>query len=131
MSSYTSLPTADTPSPPTHNGPGHSFAPEPKRVDFEASRFPYCVVWTPLPFLTWILPFVGHIGIADSHGVIYDFAGPYTISVDHMSFGKPTRYVPMDPTLVTAVSWDEAVYKGAEVYEGRMEDVTEPCDLLL
>jgi Protein of unknown function (DUF778) len=26
-------------------------------------RFPYCIVWTPLPVISWFLPFIGHAGI--------------------------------------------------------------------
>jgi hypothetical protein len=26
---------------------------------------PYSIVWTPLPVLTWILPFIGHTGITE------------------------------------------------------------------
>ena len=29
----------------------------------------------------WLLPFVGHTGIAYSSGIIRDFAGPYTVTV--------------------------------------------------
>ena len=36
-------------------------------------RYPYCIVWTPIPVLTWLLPMVGHMGICKSNGVIYDF----------------------------------------------------------
>ncbi len=57
-----------------------------------AERFPACVVWTPIPCITWILPFVGHMGICDSNGVCFDFAGPYYISEDNLSFGVATRY---------------------------------------
>eukprot|EP01013_Petalomonas_cantuscygni_P011966 TRINITY_DN25661_c0_g1_i1.p1 TRINITY_DN25661_c0_g1~~TRINITY_DN25661_c0_g1_i1.p1 ORF type:complete len:270 (-),score=10.99 TRINITY_DN25661_c0_g1_i1:226-927(-) len=65
-------------------------------------RYPYCIVWTPIPLITWLLPFVGHMGIADSRGVIHDFAAPYYISVDSMAFGWPTRYfrVPLPPSPV-------------------------------
>ena len=31
--------------------------------------------------ISWILPFIGHVGIATANGVIYDFAGPYFVSV--------------------------------------------------
>jgi hypothetical protein len=62
-------------------------------VDVARSRFPYAIVWTPLPLITWFLPFIGHMGICDSRGVIYDFAGPYTIGIDQMAFAKPTRCV--------------------------------------
>lgn len=43
--------------------------------------------------LRWLLPFIGHIGICTSAGVIRDFAGPYFVSVStatdrclHMTF---------------------------------------------
>lgn len=36
----------------------------------------------------WIFPFIGHMGIATSAGVIRDFAGSYFVSEDHMGFGK-------------------------------------------
>ena len=62
-------------------------------IDVSRSRFPYCIVWTPLPGITALFPFIGHMGIADSRGVIYDFAGPYSIGVDDMAFGKPVRYL--------------------------------------
>ena len=60
-------------------------------------RLPYCLVWTPLPFITWLLPFIGHLGICDSRGAVFDFAGTYTIGVDEMAFSAPTRYVVLDP----------------------------------
>lgn len=58
------------------------------KIDPERARFPYCIVWTPLPLISWLLPFIGHTGIAMSDGVIHDFAGPYTITVDDLAFGE-------------------------------------------
>uniref|UniRef100_A0A8C0L9S2 Transmembrane protein 222 n=1 Tax=Canis lupus dingo TaxID=286419 RepID=A0A8C0L9S2_CANLU len=49
-------------------------------MDVDRSRFPYCVVWTPIPVLTWFFPIIGHMGICTSTGVIRDFAGPYFVS---------------------------------------------------
>ena len=40
-----------------------------------------CIVWASIPVVTWILPFVGHSGIADSKGIIHEFAGSYNIEV--------------------------------------------------
>ncbi len=57
-------------------------------MDPENARFPHCIVWTPLPLISWILPFIGHTGIAMSDGVIHDFAGPYTITIDDLAFGE-------------------------------------------
>lgn len=58
----------------------------------------------------------GHMGIADSRGVIYDFAGPYTIGEDHMAFGRPTRYLQLDPGRCKGEQWDEAVARASETY---------------
>uniref|UniRef100_A0A671KET9 Transmembrane protein 222a n=1 Tax=Sinocyclocheilus anshuiensis TaxID=1608454 RepID=A0A671KET9_9TELE len=51
-----------------------------EKIDKEMSRYPHCIVWTPIPVLTWFLPFIGHMGICTSAGVIRDFAGPYFVS---------------------------------------------------
>jgi transmembrane protein 222 len=112
------------------------------QIDVRRSRFPYAITWTPLPMITWILPFIGHMGIADSRGVIYDFAGPYTIGVDNMAFSKPTRYLVLDPNDIPKEKlspikpggparaprevWDEAIDAGAEVYCRRMHNIC--CD---
>lgn len=56
------------------------------------------------------------MGIADSRGVIYDFAGPYTIGVDDMAFGRPTRYLQLDPARCSDEHWDEAVARASEIY---------------
>ena len=69
-------------------------------IEFERDRFPFCIVWTPIPLLTWLFPVVGHMGIATSSGIIRDFAGPYHVSEDQMSFGRPTKYWKLDPCFV-------------------------------
>ena len=72
------------------------------------------------------------MGIADSKGVIYDFQAPYTVGADHMAFGRPTRYVQLDPQRVADASagngdvvaaWDAAVRRGAEIYSRRMHNL--------
>ncbi|OZJ03616.1 hypothetical protein BZG36_03717 [Bifiguratus adelaidae] len=60
------------------------------------------------------------MGIADTRGVIYDFAAPYTVSVDHMAFGRPTRYLQLRPENATSMTWDDAVYDGAKFYQTQM-----------
>ena len=37
-------------------------------IDVAVHRFPFCLVWSPIPLLTWLVPFIGHLGIADSKG---------------------------------------------------------------
>ena len=39
----------------------------------------FTVLWSPLPPITCILPFVGHMGITTSRGVACDFQGPYSV----------------------------------------------------
>lgn len=68
-----------------------------KQIEPHRNRFPYCIVWTPLPLITALLPFIGHTGICDADGVIHDFSGPYTITVDDFAFGDPTKYINLKP----------------------------------
>jgi hypothetical protein len=68
--------------------------------DMNRERYPCSVVWTPIPLITWVLPFVGHMGIADSNGVVFDFAGPYYVGEDCLAFGNPTKYLPLSDTIM-------------------------------
>ena len=45
------------------------------KLDMIKQRYPYCLVWTPLPCITWLFPSIGHVGICTSKGIIHDFAG--------------------------------------------------------
>ena len=33
-----------------------------KTIDPDNDKFPFCIVWTPLPCLSWICPIIGHVG---------------------------------------------------------------------
>ena len=103
-------------------------------LDIPRSRFPFSLVWCPLPGITWLLPVVGHLGICDSRGVITDFAGPYHIGVDGLAFSRPFLYLPLDPQQATrrppgetaASAWDAGVDAGCDEYSGRMHNIF--CD---
>ena len=71
-----------------------------RTIDPKRELYPFSIVWSPLGPLTWCFPMVGHMGICDSRGYIWDFAGPYTIGRDNMAFGNPTRYIKLDPALM-------------------------------
>lgn len=81
-----------------------------------------CIVWTPIPVLTWLLPCFGHIGIVTTSGVLRDFAGPYHVETDNMAFGKPARYLPIDLKKVPGgpQAWDKAIMEASEEYKKRM-----------
>jgi hypothetical protein len=34
-----------------------------QKIDIKMQRFPYCLVWTPLPLISWVIPIIGHTGI--------------------------------------------------------------------
>uniref|UniRef100_A0A0N5ALQ0 Probable U2 small nuclear ribonucleoprotein A' n=1 Tax=Syphacia muris TaxID=451379 RepID=A0A0N5ALQ0_9BILA len=92
-------------------------------------RYPHCIVWTPIPMLTWLFPLIGHMGIATSKGIIRDFAGSYYVgscigglkrgNEDNMGFGWPTRYwqLYLDNASGGAEAWDRAVQEAADEYK--------------
>ncbi|CAH1978316.1 unnamed protein product [Acanthoscelides obtectus] len=97
-------------------------------IDSAKDKYPCCIVWTPIPLLTWLFPFIGHMGITMSNGVIRDFAGPYFVSEDNMAFGRPTKYWQLQPPRARGgvVGWDAAVTEASDIYKGRMHNLC--CD---
>ena len=85
-------------------------------IDAKHQRFPYCIVWTPIPLITTLIPSIGHTGICTSDGIIHDFAGSYYVGIDNMAFGKPCKYVILDPTEDERAEWDKAIEKGDDRY---------------
>ncbi|CAL9081118.1 hypothetical protein MUK42_28148 [Musa troglodytarum] len=95
-------------------------------IDPERARFPRCIVWTPLPVISWLIPFIGHIGICREDGVILDFAGPNFVCVDHFAFGAVARYVKLNREecckLIepdSGMTWDDALRKGTQEFQHR------------
>lgn len=82
------------------------------------------IIWTPIPLLTWILPFIGHMGIQDSSGITHDFAGPYEVGIGQFAFGRPLRTLPL--VGANAHLLDEAILHADEVYRQRMHNLF--CD---
>lgn len=95
----------------------------------------YAIVWSPLPPITWIFPFIGHTGISTSTGVVSDFRGPYYVGTDgKMAFGNPTRYIPLismkQPNVNSSAEiqrqWDEAIQVANMEYDTRNHNIC--CD---
>jgi transmembrane protein 222 len=89
----------------------------------------YTIVWSPLPPITWLIPFIGHTGICDSSGIASDFRGPYYVGDDgRMAFGQPTRYYKIDINScnISRDQWDACIKEANEVYRGRMHNIC--CD---
>ncbi|VWU52500.1 conserved protein, unknown function [Hepatocystis sp. ex Piliocolobus tephrosceles] len=89
-------------------------------INAKKKKFPYCVVFTYLPYLSTFVPIIGHVGICTSSGVIHDFSSSYTISVDDMAFGEPLKYWQLDkkhfPLSITDEFFDEAIFKADEEF---------------
>ncbi|EAA16818.1 hypothetical protein [Plasmodium yoelii yoelii] len=107
-------------------------------INKKENKFPYCVVFTYLPFVSTFIPIIGHIGICTSEGIVHDFSGSYTISVgfknklspifiskivDDMGFGDPMKYWKLDknklPLSITDASYDEAIIKADNEFSNR------------
>ncbi|XP_060192795.1 protein RTE1-HOMOLOG isoform X2 [Lycium barbarum] len=94
-------------------------------IDSKRDRFPCCIVWSPLPVLSWFIPFIGHIGICREDGVILDFAGPNFVSVDNFTFGAPTHYFQIskeqnhDETGSNDDTWESALRKSIQEFQHR------------
>ncbi|PKA57284.1 Protein reversion to ethylene sensitivity 1 [Apostasia shenzhenica] len=94
------------------------------------AKFPCCIVWTPLPIVSWLAPFIGHVGICQEDGTVLDFAGSNFMNIDNFSYGAVARYLQLErkkccfpPNLSshtckqsyrhaergTSISWDDAL----------------------
>ena len=89
---------------------------EKKEIDLKSSHFPFCIVWTPIPFITYLFPSIGHTGIGTSSGIIHDFAGSFFVSVDDFAFGKPTKYIKLKLSEQEKYNWDRSIEKGDNKY---------------
>mmetsp|Transcript_16184 Transcript_16184/g.24407 ORF Transcript_16184/g.24407 Transcript_16184/m.24407 type:complete len:219 (+) Transcript_16184:14-670(+) len=102
-------------------------------IDPVNERFPFCIVWGPLPCITWLFPVIGHMGIGDSRGRVHDFAGPYTVNTGRFMTGRVVRYYQLrkEQMMVLAEKgggdaaryWDIAIAEGDRKYEGLMHNI--------
>ena len=92
------------------------------KFDPLSSRYPICLVWTPLPLITALIPCIGHVGICNSEGIIHDFAGPYTISIDNMAFGNPTKFVVLELSQNQYYEYDQKLEESRKYYGHQMYD---------
>lgn len=109
-------------------------------IDPKNAKFPCCLVWTPLPVVSWLAPFIGHVGICREDGAILDFAGSNFVNVDDFSFGAVARYLQLDreqccfpPTVAghtckfgyrhteygTSLTWDDALRSSMHYFENK------------
>ncbi|CAK9180008.1 unnamed protein product [Ilex paraguariensis] len=107
-------------------------------IDPTKAKFPCCLVWTPLPVVSWLAPFIGHVGICREDGTVLDFSGSNIVNVDDFAFGAVARYLQLNreqccfpPNLSghtckqrykhaeygTAITWDDALQSSSRLFE--------------
>eukprot|EP01023_Acetabularia_acetabulum_P046575 TRINITY_DN4821_c1_g1_i4.p1 TRINITY_DN4821_c1_g1~~TRINITY_DN4821_c1_g1_i4.p1 ORF type:complete len:228 (-),score=5.99 TRINITY_DN4821_c1_g1_i4:191-874(-) len=93
-------------------------------------RFPYCIVWVPIPIISWLYPFIGHMGVCLSTGEVLDFGASYFINYDSLLFGNPARYLKLNKQKVQLNNgsedlsfgqmWDNYLQQSIQVYQSRV-----------
>ncbi|XP_059313634.1 protein REVERSION-TO-ETHYLENE SENSITIVITY1-like [Lycium ferocissimum] len=61
-------------------------------IDPKTEKFPCCLVWAPLPVVSWLAPFVGHVAICREDGAIVEFSRASMIHVGSLIYGDAARY---------------------------------------
>ena len=87
------------------------------KIDSKVESFPFCLVWTPLPCVTWFLPSIGHVGIGNSKGYLRDYIGNYHVGKNHLAFGTPTKYIILELDGREVDEYDNAIKNAITDYE--------------
>ena len=119
MSSQNGSVTADTSYYESEKSETENLTPNIKnkyQIDTIKHRYPFCIVWTPIPLISWLIPSIGHVGICESNGIIHDFAGPFYVSIDDMAFGFPTKAIVLKLSEKEFNEYDKAVNAGTNHY---------------
>ncbi|CAO2166138.1 unnamed protein product [Urochloa humidicola] len=86
-------------------------------IDPKKARFPFCIVWTPLPVVSWLAPYIGHVGICQEDGAILDFAGSnlccFPVNLAAHVCGKSYNHSEVG----AAISWDDALQSGMRRFQ--------------
>ncbi|UXI15335.1 Neuron navigator 2 [Sarcoptes scabiei] len=92
------------------------------QIDHKRRHYPFTIVWTPVPILSWIFPHVGHLGIGKSDGHVKDFGRPYKVLTDSNQFGRPLKYWILDPSKAKdgIKGWDDAIEEASFAFCKRM-----------
>ncbi|GLT25556.1 hypothetical protein SLA2020_006780 [Shorea laevis] len=113
-------------------------------IDPKTAKFPCCLIWAPLPVVSWLAPFIGHVGICREDGAILDFSGSNFVNIDDFAFGAPARHLQLGrekccfpPNLAghtckkgyqhadygTAITWDDALRQSIHNFEHRSYNI--------
>ena len=62
-----------------------------KEINLKSNHFLYCIFWTQISLITYLLLSIGRTGIGISSGIIHDFAGSFFVNMDDFAFGYIIR----------------------------------------
>lgn len=81
------------------------------KIDHKKRYYPFTIVWTPVPLISWLWPRAGHLGIGKSDGHVKDFAISYKVTTDSNLLGRPLKYWILDPSKAKGgiEGWDKAI----------------------
>lgn len=85
-------------------------------IDIINHKFPFCLVWSPITFITPFLPSIGHVGICESNGIIHNFSGTKIVLINKMAFGWPLKYAQLNLSFKERTFWDKSIIKGDHTY---------------
>ena len=73
-----------------------------------------------MPFVSWVLPFIGHTGIGAGDGAIHDFIGTKNVRINKFGFGKTFKYVPLEVSLSDLQRFNECISYADKAYSERV-----------
>lgn len=113
-------------------------------INGENAKFPCCLVWTPLPVVSWLAPFIGHVGICREDGSAVAFSGSNFINIDDFALGSVAKYLQLDrkqccfprnlaahtckhgykhTEFGSAITWDDAIQSSVRHFEHKSYNI--------
>ncbi|KAJ9593289.1 hypothetical protein L9F63_015164 [Diploptera punctata] len=88
-------------------------------IDHKNDIYPFCIVWTSIPVISWVFPFFGHVGIGTSEGIIRNFVVSRHVCEDSFAYGSPDRYVQLKYQHACGwkTGWDNAIEEATTIFE--------------
>lgn len=78
---------------------------------------PYTFLWSSIPFISTIFPFLGHISVCSSNGTIHDYFSSKYISIDQLNYGSPEKIINLELNEGEMIEWDRAIKRSDKKYK--------------
>lgn len=78
---------------------------------------PYTLLWSSIPFISTIFPFLGHISVCSSNGTIHDYFSSKYISIDQLNYGSPAKIINLQLNEGEMNEWDKAIRKADKKFK--------------